>query len=153
MHLKGFARDVDFDDPHIKETSKTFVQCIIEWQPARIVWDGDPFRDDSFTKMIIEIDRVVQGGVDFVAFIEKCDMESFCRSWSATGIAISLCICKLKDTNDWAEIGTYALSVTGATTVMCLGGGKTLKEEKNRCPNVEFNMFPISRSGEHAVVL
>ena len=154
LHLKGFGRNINFANEHIAETSKKMIQCIADWQPARLVFDGDDFRDDSFTKLIPEAFHLMGAEVDIVAFLQECDARRFCKSWASTGLQITLCICELEDQNDWAALGAHALSVTGATEVMCLGGGKILGEEKNRCsPNVNFNMFAISRGGEHSVVL
>ena len=154
LHVKGFGRGIDFKNAHIADTSKKMMQCILDWQPARIVFDGDDLRDDSFTRLILDLVNQMGAEVDIVAFVQECDTSRFCKSWAGTGLQITLCICELEDQNDWAALGAHALSVTGATEVMCLGGGKILGEEKNRCsPNVNFNMFAISRGDEHSVVL
>ena len=116
--MKGFGRDINFANEHIAEASKKMMECILNWQPARVVFDGDDFRDDSFTKLIPEAFHLMGAEVDIVAFVQECDARRFCKSWAPTGIKITLCLCELEDQNDWAELGAYALSVTGATVVM-----------------------------------
>lgn len=154
LHVKGFGRGIDFTNAHIADISKKMTQCILDWQPARIVFDGDDFREDSFTRLILEVVQKIGAEVEIVAFLQECDTRRFCKSWAATGLQITICICELEDQNDWPALGVYALSVTGATEVMCFGGGETIKEEKKRCGvDVKFHMFAISRGEEHSVVL
>ena len=156
VHFKGFASRVDFTDPHNIGMATLLIQRLKAIQPSRIVWDGDNFSDDSFTRLIPQMHRELGGAVELVAFLRECDQDRFSQSWEATGLPVSLYLCP--SALDWQKLGTHALEVTGSEVVVCYGGGGTVADEFAAKPSAEvkFSMFAISRpssdgsSTEHA---
>ena len=77
VHFKGFATRIDSTDPHNVAMAKQLMQRLKAIQPNRIVWDGDNYSMDSFTRLIPEIHRELGGAVELVAFVRECDQERF----------------------------------------------------------------------------
>ena len=156
VHLKGFASRVNNNDPHTIAMGQLLLKQLTALQPARIVWDGDNFSNDSFTRLIPQIYSQLGSAVELVAFLRECDQERFAQSWKPSELPVSLYLCP--SALDWQKLGTHALEVTGAQMVMCYGGGGTVADEFAAKPSAEvkFSMFAISRptsdgsSTEHA---
>ena len=145
VHFKGFASGVDFNDPHNIGMATQLMQRLKAIQPSRIVWDGDGYELDSFTRLILHMHRELGDAVELVAFLRECDQERFSQSWEATGVAVSMYLCP--SSLSWPKLGTHALEVTGSEVVVCYGGGGTVADEFAAKPSAEvkFNMFAISR--------
>ena len=145
VHFKGFASRVDFNNPHNVGIATKLVQRLKAIQPGRIVWDGDNYSKDSFTRLIPHMHRELGDAVELVAFLRECDQERFSQSWEATGVPVSLYLCP--SALDWQKLGTHALEVTGSEVVVCYGGGGTVADEFAAKPSdaVTFSMFAISR--------
>ena len=145
VHLKGFASGIDFHDPRTIGMARRLMQFLMQIQPSRIVWDGDDYSKDSFTRLILHMHSELGDAVELVAFLRECDQERFSQSWEATGVAVSMYLCP--SSLDWRKLGTYALEVTGSVVVVCYGGGGTVADEFAAKPSAEvkFNMFAISR--------
>merc|ERR1712153_25824 len=72
-------------------------------QPARIVWDGDNFSNDSFTRLIPQIYSQLGSAVELVAFLRECDQERFAQSWKPSELPVSLYLCP--SALDWQKLG------------------------------------------------
>ena len=145
VHLKGFASRINFEDQPIFDMAKHLIRRLKALEPSRVVWDGDNFGKESFTRLIPYIHRELGGAVELVAFLRECDQERFTQSWEATGLPVSLYLCP--SALDWQKLGTHALEVTGSEMVVCYGGGGTVTDEFAAKPNadVKFTMFAINR--------
>ena len=145
VHFKGFASRVDFNDPHNIGMATKLAQRLKATQPGRIVWDGDNYSKDSFTRLIPHMHRELGDAIELVAFLRECDRERFSRSWGATGVPVGLYLCP--SALGWQQLGTHALEVTGSKVVVCYGGGSTVADEFAAKPSgaATPSMFAISR--------
>ena len=92
IHLKGFAKGIDFADEHnyaerTKLLSKIFELCN-EFSPedCAIVFDGDNFRSDSYTALILHIIESVSPLFSLWAVVSGVDQfQRFEDSWSKAG--------------------------------------------------------------------
>jgi len=145
VHLKGFAGRINFEDPTTAALATKLVHWFLEINPSRVCWDGDELSNDSFTALISRIHKELPDGVELVAFRRQEDRDTFDASWKNAQLPISVFLCD--DALNWQQLGTHALSVTGAKSVGCLGGGGTIRDEFANRPtdDVKFTMFAITR--------
>jgi hypothetical protein len=50
--LKGFGRGLDFNEPSTSKAVTTIIAFVKEFAPLSLVFDGDPYRPDSFTHLV-----------------------------------------------------------------------------------------------------
>lgn len=142
VHLKGFTKGLDFNDPR---TSALAAQLVLLAATARtVVWDGDSYDEQSFTQLL---PRIAQGGAQVVAYLRECDKERFQRRWAAASATMNGTIkVVLCDSNlSWEDLGIHALQLTRAKTVLCLGGGRVVAGEHARAGNAKFHVFPATQ--------
>jgi sugar/nucleoside kinase (ribokinase family) len=119
-----------------------------------LVWDGDSFALSSFTHLILLI-RSKLPEVQLVSFLKEEDSARFFESWDPVVPRGTIRVELQPNSLDWTELGSTALLSTGATTVVCFGGGIVVGEEyKAACKRFEaaqgdeitFHWWPVERA-------
>ncbi|CAJ1406499.1 unnamed protein product [Effrenium voratum] len=161
VHLKGFGRGRFPGDDLCADES--LVQLLLDaLGPSGVmVWDGDEFAEDSFTRIL---DKVASAHrVSVVAFYWRSLARAFRSSWEprAAGgrFAAKLRLVLLEEPpgmemgsdDSWVRLGVEALRLTKASQVLCLGGGGVVAEEaaaalREKLP-ARWRLVPVPRLG------
>ncbi len=170
VHLKGFGSGIivtDQTEPRPQPPPQEYAHANAELlreatsllaslPVATLVWDGDPDRNDSFTQLIHTLKRALPP-LKLVAFKYASEEDEFRTSWAAASLTDVMIITVPDggDCSEWtpavsAELGMQALKATGATQVISLGGGDTVKLEFERSrvelePPPVFTLVPVVR--------
>ena len=154
VHLKGFASGLD-------EAGQAFEAALALPELAAceaLVWDGDTHAEDSFTALIAALAQR-RPALRLVAFLVEEEaaseaharsMDGFARSWGSAGLLDRIerrtLAVPAGAASAWEELGVAALLKTGATAVVCLGGGACVRSEQLRAPaNVTFTVVAADR--------
>jgi len=139
VHLKGFTNRINFGHIHPAAAAEKLVTWVVEKKPLVVVWDGDPYSEDSFTILLPWIQERcnVENGihVQLAAFVREADTKALEESWSASELEIDAYMVNEEitgvheDEGAWAKLGAHALQTTRSNTVGCLGGGRTTLQE------------------------
>eukprot|EP00928_Gymnodinium_smaydae_P046816 TRINITY_DN31208_c0_g1_i1.p1 TRINITY_DN31208_c0_g1~~TRINITY_DN31208_c0_g1_i1.p1 ORF type:complete len:315 (-),score=31.83 TRINITY_DN31208_c0_g1_i1:435-1298(-) len=127
FHLKGFAARINYDDDNTIMEADSLMNLVLHHSFETLVWDGDSFQDDSFTKLIPDIYR--EQKTQLVMFLRNLpeDKERVEKSWGALKLPI---VCFLCDPDiGFQELGAEALRATQSKVVICFGGGAVVDEE------------------------
>ena len=155
LMLRGFAESVAWK--HIQNSSdyhhKNIVQDIIKYIKQKhfdtVVWDGDLYKSDSFTYVILELMNNLPENIQFVAFKSSDGISKFMNGdqknceigcsqlTSENNLGIYLYSVDLPKELKWFEKHTLltkhifeqVISKSTKTTIMYLGGGKVITDE------------------------
>ena len=155
LMLRGFAEFVAWK--HIQNSSDyhhtNIVQDIIKYVRRKhfdtIVWDGDLYKSDSFTYVILELMNNLPENIQFVAFKSADGITKFMNGdqknceigWSQlmsdNNLGIYLNSVELPKELKWFEkytlltkhIFEHVMNKSSKTTIMYLGGGKVVTDE------------------------
>merc|ERR1711988_812280 len=109
-----------------------------------LVWDGDDFCPDSFTKLIPDIYNATS--VLLVMFLRDTaeKRDRIVKSWGALNLPIVCFLCPAEVS--FQELGAKALKATGSTKVVCFGGGKVVDDEVTcGSTDVSYHYFAAKR--------
>jgi hypothetical protein len=166
LMLRGFAEFVAWK--HIQNSSeyhhKNIVQDIIKYVRQKhfdtIVWDGDLYKSDSFTHIILELMNNLPENIQFVAFKSSDGITKFTNGdqkncevgWSQltseNNHGIYLYSVNLPNKLNWFDKHTlltkyifeYVINKSTKTTIMYLGGGKIVTDEmRNLSDYIKFD--------------
>ena len=158
VHLKGFARDLDFAAPATAALARAAVRRVVGMveraggAPGVLVWDGDSLDPASFSALVPRLHAACASGghaVRLAAFLRRCDRGRFERSWGVASLPITVFLCPAE--LDWKELGNVALRATQARDVVCFGGGRITRAEceaadhRVRGEHVRFHVYPAER--------
>jgi hypothetical protein len=142
LHLKGSTDDVLYDEEDTKLAMDAVLNEVRLLKPVCCVWDGQPYSEESFTRLIPAIYDVLQADVQLVAFVAEDELELFERSWCSQYIPITVYTCDSALGCD--ELSTFALD---ATHVFCFGADDGVHGASNYRPgkSMQFVTFPFQR--------
>ena len=155
-HAKGFSQRLDWGDAETEDLARAFGREMERGDV--VVWDGDDYAEDSFTKVLAGLPENVR----LVAVRCRVHVDAFVESWS--GIAeqnqrtiVCVAVEDMDETTKgpegslgwWEELGVLALQATQVKRVVCLGGGVCVEHEARRAPpDVTFQAFRAKRRGQ-----
>ena len=140
-HAKGFSQRLDWGDAETEDLARAFGREMERGDV--VVWDGDDYAEDSFTKVLAGLPENVR----LVAVRCRVHVDAFVESWS--GIAeqnqrtiVCVAVEDMDETTKgpegslgwWEELGVLALQATQVKRVVCLGGGVCVEHEARRAP-------------------
>ena len=155
LHLKGFGRGIDFQNERTRRHAGRIVE-MVRVQAKRtgsltLVWDGDSFEHDSFTRLIGLVQRDV-AGVHFCSFLRECDKHRFEESWRFFPANIHVVLMPAQF--DWKLLGIQALRITCAKTILSFGGGPiALMEYEDSKTTKEWTIFDVQRRSKDGSTL
>ena len=131
VHLKGFASGIDYNK-HEADMQRT-VNFILQTEPQVIVWDGDDFKQDSFTYLIPQLFKA-STNLRFVAFRSKEECSTFQENWTQTLSNISfpninLFLAESLRPHQYNELAQFAWKSTGSSHFVCFGGARGILDE------------------------
>jgi len=155
VHLKGFASGLDLSGPAFQAALALPELAACE----ALAWDGDAHAEDSFTALIAALAERWPA-LRLMAFLADDEAaangahapsaDGFARSWGSAGLLDRIerrtLAVPAGAAHAWEELGVAALLETGATAVVCLGGGACVRSEQLRAPaNVTFTVVAADR--------
>ena len=177
IHLKGFARDIDFRDSSTKELSNSCVNkiCHLLKNGGTLVWDGDSFRTNSFTVILQRVSHqirknnanyMIDDDIDintdepkwlFVTVKKYCNVRKAINSWKRI-LSQDTPLLIIKIPNQWkdfVQVNTQTLKLTESDTIIVFGGGRIVKKEYKEIrekigKNVEFYVYNVGRYNSKA---
>ena len=87
VHLKGFGLRVQVSDEDNRRSHAECLQFLLKRRASTIVWDGDNFSPESFTRLLVDLFDAMQQQSDadeagaqpikFAAFLREEDRDRF----------------------------------------------------------------------------
>eukprot|EP00929_Paragymnodinium_shiwhaense_P052742 TRINITY_DN26418_c0_g1_i2.p1 TRINITY_DN26418_c0_g1~~TRINITY_DN26418_c0_g1_i2.p1 ORF type:complete len:225 (-),score=40.80 TRINITY_DN26418_c0_g1_i2:336-1010(-) len=126
--------------------------------PGVVVWDGDEFDSDSFTRILDTL--LSTRNLRTIAFVYQGHLEGFLTNWNARvgshrgSITVILVndslITAQPDVDLYLTLGREALKHTGAKQVVAVGGGGTAAAEAaaSKDEGVQWILFPAHRQDD-----
>ncbi|KAH3764762.1 hypothetical protein Pelo_3374 [Pelomyxa schiedti] len=161
LHLKGSTKGLGAVPAAVAEQIQAD-------DVAAVVWDGDSYATGSFTSALVP---AIAAGKVLVAFLLPRSVGRFVKSWAgllrdlgydcptcspddyggrAADVRIRFVVAepaqvearrRTKRCSEWAALGCYALDTTGASRVVCWGGGAVAREERSLFPRIQWLQF------------
>lgn len=162
IHIKGFASGINYREDkayNLYTEVKNLIRSVSENREILIVWDGDNYAEDSYTKLISRLMVSESSRYHFLGFVCNNDVERFKKSWNNIARKMNKQIylyntnlsCK-SDGSDFHKLGLKALELTHSrtlkTSVICIGGGSTVEKEYNHISEdsrIDFYVFSYYR--------
>jgi len=163
VHLKGFAKGLDFKDVNTLVGVRAVVQRLNGYYDQGytvLAWDGDAIKDGSFAYLLsgklaggaaIDIPKLKPFALRSYHLQEDHKGWTTMPSWATATEKVALNIPNNPDGKaPWDKLGVEGMKRTLETQkrlpVVCLGGGDTLKAEIAASPaKAQFFVAPVSR--------
>ena len=167
IHLNGFARDIDYTNDQTNKLKKYCVARISNLlkDGGSLIWNGEPFKHDSFTKLIMNISKQIQdknpGYVSaynshklkwvFVTFKRaNYDIEKCRNRWNGI-LSKHTPLLIQRVPNSWRnflKLNKQSIKWSKSDTVIVFGGGKFCKQlyesiKKDIKHNVRFYVYNV----------
>lgn len=159
VHLKGFAQRINYGSKVIQVYKAALLETLARLEPEVLVWDGDVYKDDSFTRLIPEIHQLLPE-IELVMFrksrftpeerviVEQNgdrEVQWYC-DYHKHAIQQEIKVFLTDPGLSYSGLGCRALHCTGSSEVVCFGGGQTVLEEfENAGKHVNFHIVPAHR--------
>lgn len=138
VHVKGFARGVDYEHPHNMASRGRFLDVFRSicdsFQACAVVFDGDSYCSTSYTYLMAmlpaEFPHVTFHYWAVVRSIKE--LGRFESSWKNSPLPMINVIptSNLNKHSSFAELGVQLLRATNSEHVVCIGGGDVVREEQ-----------------------
>lgn len=148
VFVKGFSARVDFASTGNQSLISMYLKYVDEIDDLDMIeFDGDDRNPNGFTSVV---ERIVTGrpNVLIVAYLCRCDLDRFCKSWADRESRIVVVITADVPFDKLGAIAMEGLIPYAARrTVHCIGGGDTVLAEYKQCtdPTIHFYVLPIYR--------
>mmetsp|Transcript_185 Transcript_185/g.420 ORF Transcript_185/g.420 Transcript_185/m.420 type:complete len:204 (-) Transcript_185:109-720(-) len=151
VHLKGFARLIDFGDEKIMSLSNLAVDFLVSRQPDTIVWDGDSYALDSFTRLLPRLAEKTKAELVMFLRDRPADRARTDASWPRLGLNITCYLTKPEI--EFEELGEIALRSTASAEIVSFGGGVVVANEFKVLPErIRLYLVPAYRTSDAGVV-
>ena len=162
IHFKGFGTNINFNNDKIKNLELKCIDLLynlLSINGGSLIWDGDSFKNDSFTFIIPKLFnkcKNINKQLLFLAFIKEKDIKRFTKSWNNKLKFNQKCNDKIKfklkplsKIDNFIDLGVEALNITKSKIIICFGGGYVVNHEyqtilKNNY-NPMFYVFDVFR--------
>jgi hypothetical protein len=154
VHIKGFASFVDFSLPRNAKGLARGLEYLNTIKPAKVVWDGDQLKEDSFT-YAIQLFAAHFTETKFILVVPKIDKAtSIIQQWrnvlqDQLAVQESRVVDLAANEAEFIEHGLKTLDLTQAREVLVLGLGSCVAAEIKRCEKersyVKFTVIDIER--------
>jgi len=155
IHLKGFAGGLRFNEKNQKQMElrsgflSYMINLLVKRKPSCLCWDGDNWKQDSYTALIPMIAKMFEertGEVlPLLAFKLENGVKGFQNAWKKIE-EVSGTVIPVKGDCSWEELGHRAIEQTKSKHIVCFGGGRTvLKEYKKFGEGKRWTVFAAER--------
>jgi hypothetical protein len=133
LRFIGFALRVDYDDANTYYAANMLINDIQSLENCRdIIFDGDNFESDSFTKLLPEIYNKIPNFQIWSVVRSEKDKERFSNSWKHSNIPkINVIFLNNKNSEDvsYSDFAIQCHFSQNPATLLCFGGGQCILDE------------------------